>query len=128
MNTKFTSYFFGTLALLGLLSGCATYLGAESKHNIQKLEAGMGEHQVLNLLGTPDQVLHPDSMTDRWVYEFKKTDKKGHNLFVEFVNGEFKKSGELSGRDVAAAGESGTPGNCTKWKNPEFTEESICTR
>jgi outer membrane protein assembly factor BamE (lipoprotein component of BamABCDE complex) len=118
----------GMITLVTLFTGCATYSGAESKANVQQLTAGMGENQVLNLLGTPDQVLHPDSATDRWVYEFKKDSKKGHNLFVDFKNGEFSKSGELNGREVAAASENGTPGTCTKWKRAEFVEESLCTR
>ena len=118
----------GMITIGAILSACATYSGAESKKNVQQLTAGMGENQVLSLLGTPDQVLRTNSVTDRWVYEYKKESKKGHNLFVEFKNGEFTRSGELSGRDVAAASENGISGTCTKWKNPEFTEESLCTR
>jgi outer membrane protein assembly factor BamE (lipoprotein component of BamABCDE complex) len=126
-NTSIVSLV-GMIALGTLLTGCATYSGAESKKNVQQLEVGMGENQVLNLLGTPDSVTHPDSASDRWVYEYKKESKKGHNLFVDFKNGEFTRSGELNGRDVAAADENGTPGTCTKWKRAEFVEESLCTR
>ena len=88
----------------------------------------MGESQVLNLLGTPDSVVHSDTNTDRWVYEFKNDAKKGHNLFVEFKGGELAKSGEMSGRDVAAAEDNGTPGNCTHWKRADFVEDALCTR
>jgi len=110
------------------LSGCASFSGAENKENIQKLKVGMGEGEVLNLLGTPDSVLRPDERTDRWVYEFKNESRKGHNMFVEFKNGSLAHSGEMSGRDVAAAEETRTPGNCTQWKRHEFVEESLCTR
>lgn len=110
------------------LFGCATLSGAENRQNVQQLKPGMGESQVLNLLGTPDSVLYPDSETDRWIYEFKRESKRGHNLFVEFKKGDLTHSGELSGRDIAAAEETRTPGNCTKWTRPEFVEESLCTR
>jgi outer membrane protein assembly factor BamE (lipoprotein component of BamABCDE complex) len=118
----------GMITVTTLFAGCASLSGAESRQNVQKLTIGMGENQVLNLLGTPDSVLHPEANTDRWIYEFKKESKKGHNLYVDFRNGEYARSGELSGRDVAAAEETRTPGTCTKWKNPEFVEESLCTR
>jgi outer membrane protein assembly factor BamE (lipoprotein component of BamABCDE complex) len=117
----------GALFMAITFASCATYEGAESRKNIQQLKSGMGENQVLNLLGTPDSVLHPDEKTDRWVYEYKRESKQGHNLFVEFKDGNLTHMGELSGRDVAAAEETRTPGNCTKWKRPDFVEESLCT-
>ena len=87
----------------------------------------MGENKVLDLLGTPDSVVKVDDHTDRWIYEYRKESKKGHNLFVDFKNGNFARSGELNGRDVAAAEDKSTPGSCTQWTNPEYTEQSLCT-
>jgi len=73
-------------------------------------------------------VTHPDANTDRWIYEFKREVKKGHNLYVDFKKGDLTHTGELSGRDIAAAEETRTPGTCTHWTRPEFVEESLCTR
>ena len=117
-----------TFGILTLFSGCASFSGAESRENIQDLKSGMNQSQVLSLLGTPDSVLHESEITDRWIYEYKREDKKGHNLFVEFQHGALSRSGELAGRDVAAAEETRIPGSCTKWQRPEFTEDSLCTK
>ena len=112
-----------------IFSGCSTFSGAESRENVRKLSPGMSEEKVLSLLGTPDSVVKVDEKSDRWVYEFRKESKKGHNLYVDFKNGAFTRSGEMSGRDVAAVkeNENTDPGSCTKWKNPEFVEQSTCT-
>lgn len=119
------------LSLIGtttLLTGCASFTGAESHENVQNLKRGMSQNQVLSLLGTPDSVVHESESADRWIYEFKNSEKKGHNLFVDFQEGSVSKSGELSGRDIAAAEENRTPGTCTKWQRPEFVENSLCTK
>jgi outer membrane protein assembly factor BamE (lipoprotein component of BamABCDE complex) len=96
---------------------------------VKQLSPGMSENKVLSLLGTPDSVVKVNEKTDRWVYEFKRESKRGHNLYVDFKNGSFTRSGELSGRDVAAVkeDENADSGSCTKWKNPEFVEQSLCT-
>jgi outer membrane protein assembly factor BamE (lipoprotein component of BamABCDE complex) len=122
------SVFAGMIITAVSLSACSTLSGAESRENVKKLKAGMGDTQALNMLGTPDSVLHPTETTDRWVYEYKRDSKKGHNLFVEFKNGSLTRTGEMSGRDIAAAEENRTPGDCTQWKNPEFVDESLCTQ
>jgi outer membrane protein assembly factor BamE (lipoprotein component of BamABCDE complex) len=119
----------GVLGLGFVLSGCSTFSGAESRENVKQLSPGMSENRVLSLLGTPDSVEKVNERTDRWIYEFKKESKRGHNLYVDFKNGSFIHSGELSGRDVAAVkeDENTDSGSCTKWKNPEFVEQSLCT-
>ncbi len=118
----------GMIGIGTILSGCATFTGAESKDNLQKLKIGMSKNQVLNLLGTPDSVIPEANNMDRWVYEFRTEPKKGHNLFVEFGAEGVSKAGELNGREVAAASETSVPGNCTKWRRPEFNDEALCTK
>ncbi len=88
----------------------------------------MNQNQVLSLLGTPDSVVHQTAASDRWIYEYKKDSKEGHNLFVDFSQGAVARTGELSGRDIAAAEDNRTPGTCTKWTHPEFVENSLCTK
>ena len=115
-----------TLALT--LSACATMSGAESKENLAKLKYGMNQSQVLNLLGNPDSVVRPTKADDRWIYEFKSHDKKGRNLFVDFKNGELAKTGELSGREIAAADETRESGVCTHRTHPEMMQEAPCLK
>ena len=110
-----------------LLSACSTFWGAESRENLARLEKGMSEQRVLALLGNPDSVVR-EGQTDRWIYEFKRAENEGHNAFVEFVDGSLVKSGELSGRDIAAAQDNRESGTCTKWVSPEYRFESLCTR
>jgi hypothetical protein len=110
-----------------LFSGCASLSGAESKQNLAQLQYGMSKAQVLNMLGTPDSVIQQQA-GDRWVYEYRTAPKKGHNIFVDFKNGELAKTGELSGREIAAAEESRIPGTCTKWTRPDLVQESLCTK
>jgi outer membrane protein assembly factor BamE (lipoprotein component of BamABCDE complex) len=116
------------LVLASLGTGCASLSGAESKQNLAKLKYGMSQPQVLNLLGTPDSVLSPNTVEDKWVYEFRKEDKRGHNIFIEFKNGALTKTGELSGREVAASEEYRKPGICTHRASPDMIQESTCIK
>jgi outer membrane protein assembly factor BamE (lipoprotein component of BamABCDE complex) len=111
-----------------IMTGCASFSGVENAKNIAKLKYGQSQSQVLNILGTPDSVLHPTTTQDQWIYEFKKQDKLGQNMFVEFNDGILVKTGKLSGRDIAAANETRTPGVCTKRVNPEVQQESLCLK
>ncbi len=118
------------LAFVGigtLFAGCASLTGAESEANLSKLQPGMTQSKVISLLGTPDSVIQTGE-NDKWIYEFRTQAHQGHNTFVEFHSGLVVKSGELSGREVAAAAENRTPGSCTKWGRPEFRFESLCIR
>ncbi len=108
-----------------LLSACSTFFGAENPDNLARLEKGMSQQRVLSLLGHPDSVVRENG-TDRWIYEFRKAENLGHNVFVEFTEGTVVRSGELSGRDIAAAEENRESGTCTRWVNPEFRFESLC--
>lgn len=116
------------LVIASLATACASLSGAESKQNLAKLKYGMSQRQVLSLLGTPDSVLRPSKIEDKWVYEFKKEDKRGRNIFIEFKNGSLSKTGELTGREIAAAEETRQPGTCSRRVRPEMTVEAICTR
>jgi outer membrane protein assembly factor BamE (lipoprotein component of BamABCDE complex) len=126
LNSSKLAIIFGTATLLSGLAGCATYTGAESNRNINKLKYGMTENQVLNILGTPDSVIRETKTNDRWVYDFRRQDKAGHNLFVEFNNNGLAKTGELNGREVAAEEPNRTSGVCTKHVNHEVVQESLC--
>lgn len=114
--------------IAGLATGCASLSGAESKQNLAKLKYGMNQPQVLNLLGTPDSVISPNTVEDKWVYEFKKQDKKGRNIYIEFKNGLLTKTGELTGREIAAAEDYSQPGMCNRRINPDMLQESLCTK
>gem|GEM_PF-1752953 len=116
------------LVIAGLGTGCASLSGAESHQNLAKLKYGMSEPQVLSLLGTPDSVLSPNTVQDRWVYEFKSENKRGRNIFIEFRHGSLYKTGELSGRDVAAAEEYREPGICNRRVSPDMLQESLCIK
>lgn len=111
-----------------MMSSCATMSGAESKENMAKLKYGMSQSQVLSVLGSPDSVVRESKSDDRWIYEFKSTDKKGRNLFVDFKNNQLVKAGELNGREIAAAEDSRESGVCTHRKQPEFQYESLCIK
>lgn len=119
---------FGFIGFTLLMTGCASFSGIENAKNIAKLKYGQTESQVLSILGTPDSVIHPSATQDQWIYEFKKQDKRGQNMFVEFNDGILVKTGKLSGRDIAAANETRTPGVCTKRVNPEVQQESLCLK
>jgi outer membrane protein assembly factor BamE (lipoprotein component of BamABCDE complex) len=123
-------YFTLTLFILtsALTTGCASMSGAESKQNLTKLKYGMTQPQVLNLLGTPDSVLSPNKAEDKWVYEFRKSDKRGRNIFIEFKNGSLTKTGELTGREIAAAEEYREPGTCNRRVHPELLQEPTCIK
>jgi len=108
-----------------LLSACSTFLGAENRENLARLEKGMSQQRVLSLLGHPDSVIHQDSF-DRWIYEVRKSENQGRNTFVDFNEGTVVRSGELSGRDIAASNERSESGTCTRWVHPEFRYESLC--
>lgn len=112
---------------MNLLTGCASTSGVENSDNVAQLTYGMSQQRVLSLLGTPDSVVK-GAENDRWVYEYRNETKKGHNLFIDFKSGELAKTGELNGREIAAANESRTPGTCTKWVRHDFIQESLCTR
>ena len=116
-----------TFAIGTLLTGCSTFLGAESQSNLDRLEQGMSEASVLSLLGHPDSVVQKGE-NDRWIYEFRRNENNGHNVFVDFKSGSVTRSGELSGRDIAAAEVDRESGTCTRWVKPEFRFESLCTR
>lgn len=115
---------------LALFSGCASLSGAESKENLAQLKYGMDTKEVVSLLGNPDSVLQQGKNDSRWIYEFKSRDKKGRNLFVDFKNGELARTGELSGRDIAAAGdaENRESGVCTHRVHPEMQTEPLCLK
>jgi outer membrane protein assembly factor BamE (lipoprotein component of BamABCDE complex) len=117
--------FFG---LTLVLTGCASFSGVENAKNIAKLKHGQSESEVLSLLGTPDSIVHPSATQDQWIYEFKKQDKRGQNMFVEFNDGILVKSGKMNGREIAAANETRTPGVCTKRIHPEVQQESRCIK
>jgi outer membrane protein assembly factor BamE (lipoprotein component of BamABCDE complex) len=127
MKNSRQKYGFAAVAITLLLSGCASLTGAEHPENVAKLEMGMTEPKVLHLLGNPDSVVQ-NGNSDRWIYEFRMAESQGHNVFVDFVDGVLTRSGELSGRDIAAAEEKRVSGTCTKWVRPEYRMESICTR
>jgi outer membrane protein assembly factor BamE (lipoprotein component of BamABCDE complex) len=124
---KFT--FSAVLLVLGsslILSGCATFSGAEHSENVAKLTPGMTESQVLNLLGTPDSVYRKGDQS-KWVYEFRKKESPKRNLAVEFKGKQLVRLGEMSGREIAAAEEIREPGVCTKITNPrEIRVEPLC--
>ena len=88
----------------------------------------MSEPQVLSLLGTPDSVVSPNSVQDRWIYEFRNANKRGRNIFIEFRHGSLSKTGELSGRDIAAAEEYREPGMCNRRVSPDMLQESLCIK
>jgi outer membrane protein assembly factor BamE (lipoprotein component of BamABCDE complex) len=116
------------LLTLTTLAGCATFFfGAESSENVAKIEKGMSQPAVINLLGRPDSVTRNPNGLDRWIYEFRTGMNKGHNLFVDFKEGALVQSGELSGRDVAAAAENSDSGTCTRWVKPEYRDSSRCS-
>ena len=108
------------------MTGCASLSGVESPENIAKLKYGLSEPQVLSVLGTPDSVRRTSETGDQWIYEFKKEDKTGQNMFVSFNDGLLVKTGKLNGREVAAANENSTPGVCTHRQNPKVQLESLC--
>ena len=114
--------------LTAQLSGCASFSGAESKQNLQQLKYGMSEDKVLNLLGTPDSVTATNETEDRWIYEYKREDKRGHNIFLQFKDGKLVKTGELNGREIAAANENRTSGVCTHRMHPDTVQESLCIK
>lgn len=108
------------------LAGCST-LGVEKQENIAKMQSGMSEHKVLSLLGTPDSIISNRDQ-DRWIYEFKKSDKQGRNLYVDFRDGSLVKAGELSSRDLAASDENKVAGTCTRRAHREVLIESTCVK
>ena len=119
------------LSLVGItlfMTGCASFSGAENAQNIARLKYGMSQSQVLSILGTPDSIVRPSSVQDQWIYEFKKEDKRGQNMFVEFHDGVLVKSGRMNGREIAAANETRTPGVCTHRVHPEVQQESLCIK
>lgn len=118
----------GIIGFAMVMTGCASFSGVENAKNVAKLKYGMSESQVLAVLGTPDSIVHPSATQDQWIYEFKKQDKAGQNMFVEFSNGALVKSGKLSGREIAAANETRTSGICTKRIHPEMQQESLCIK
>jgi outer membrane protein assembly factor BamE (lipoprotein component of BamABCDE complex) len=116
------------LLLLGLssITGCASFIGAESPENLSRLQKGMSQQQVLNLLGSPDSVVRNEG-ADRWIYRFRRAENAGRNTFVEFQSGSLVKTGELSARDMKSAQDAGESGTCTRWVRPELRMESLCT-
>jgi len=108
------------------VSGCAT-LGVEDPANVASMKAGMSEYKILSLLGMPDSIVSTGDQ-DRWIYEYKTSEKKGHNLYVDFKNGELAKAGELSSRDLAAADEHRVSGTCTRKVHSEFFLDSLCVK
>ena len=116
-----------TLCLILVTSGCST-LGVEQSQNIDSMKAGMSEYKILSLLGMPDSIVSSAHNQDRWIYEFKQTEKKGQNLYVDFKDGELVKAGELSSRDLAASAENRKSGTCTRRGNKEVLLESLCIK
>lgn len=117
------------LSVMFVMTGCASLSGVENAKNIAKLKYGQSKSQVLGILGTPDSVIAPSAAQTQWIYEFKKQDKRGQNMFVEFnSDGMLTKTGHMNGREVAAANEHRTPGICTKRVHPEFQLESLCLK
>jgi outer membrane protein assembly factor BamE (lipoprotein component of BamABCDE complex) len=128
MKSKTTQMSLLFLITTLLMSGCATFSGAESRKNLTQLRYGMSEAKVLALLGSPDSVVKDSYVQDRWIYEFRSEDKKGRNMFIQFRNGNLVRSGEITGRDVAAVEDTRIPGTCTHSVNPEVRQESVCIR
>ncbi|MBU6154671.1 MAG: outer membrane protein assembly factor BamE [Bdellovibrionales bacterium] len=121
MMRKLAALFFTGI----LLSACSTFFGAENSVNLSRLERGMSQQRVLSLLGHPDSVIRENGM-DRWIYQFRKSENRGRNSFVDFSEGAVVRTGELSGRDIAASSEESESGTCTRWVSPEFRFESLC--
>jgi hypothetical protein len=119
---------FQVLGLSLVLTGCASFSGIEHTKNISKIRYGMTESKVLSILGTPDSVVHQSVSQDQWIYEFKKQDLHGKNMFFTFENGKLVKSGKLTGREIAAANENRVPGICTKRVHPEVQLQSLCIK
>jgi outer membrane protein assembly factor BamE (lipoprotein component of BamABCDE complex) len=120
------SHSVGILSLLLFTSGCASLSGAEYAKNVEKLQNGMTQSQILSLLGTPDSV-YRKSGVDKWVYEFRKQNKGARNVAVEFRGGKVTKHGEMSGREIAAAEDHRESGVCTRLIAPrEFRFEPLC--
>jgi hypothetical protein len=116
----------GLLSLILFASGCASLTGAEYVQNVQKLQNGMTQSQILSLLGTPDSVYRKNGL-DKWVYEFRKLNKGARNVAVEFKGGKVFKHGEMSGREIAAAEDHRESGVCTRLVAPrEFRFEPLC--
>lgn len=111
-----------------VLTGCASFSGVESSSNVARLKFGQTQSEVLSLLGTPDSVVQQSGEVDQWVYEFKRQEKAGQNLYVEFKDGHLVKSGKLTGREIAAAQENRISGVCTKRVHPEVQQESLCIK
>ncbi|NDF14102.1 outer membrane protein assembly factor BamE [bacterium] len=111
-----------------LLGGCASasFVGAESAANLGKLQKGMSQQQVLNLLGSPDSVVR-NGDTHRWIYKFRRAENVGRNAFVEFQAGSLAKTGELGAREMQSAKDTGESGTCTRWVSPDLRMESLCT-
>lgn len=116
------------LAATLALSSCASLSGAEHQQNLAKLKYGMETSAVLNLLGAPDSVVRLSSQDARWIYVFKSKDKRGRNLFVDFKRGELSRTGELSGRELAASSENRESGVCTRRYHPEIMQEAPCLK
>jgi len=119
------------LSLVGvslIMTGCASFSGVENAKNIAKLKYGMSEKQVLSILGTPDSVVRTSAIEDQWIYEFKKEDKQGQNMFTLFSDGKLVKTGKLNGREIAEANENRTPGVCTHRLPAEIQQESLCIK
>jgi outer membrane protein assembly factor BamE (lipoprotein component of BamABCDE complex) len=112
-----------------LLEGCASasFVGAESAANLGKLQKGMSQQQVLNLLGSPDSVIR-NGDTHRWIYRFRRAENSGRNAFVEFQSGSLAKTGELGVREMQSAKDAGESGTCTRWVRPDLRMESLCTQ
>jgi outer membrane protein assembly factor BamE (lipoprotein component of BamABCDE complex) len=115
------------LLACSLLAGCASFIGAESAENLSRLQKGMSQQQVLNLLGSPDSVFRSGEST-RWLYKFRRSVNAGRNTFVEFQGGSLVKTGELSVRDAQSTQEAGESGTCTRWVKPDLRMESLCTQ
>jgi outer membrane protein assembly factor BamE (lipoprotein component of BamABCDE complex) len=128
LNSSSLAVVLGSATLLSFLSGCASMSGAESNRNLNKLKYGMSESQVLNILGTPDSVVRKSETEDRWVYDFRREDKAGRNLYIQFDQNALTKTGELNGREVAAEEPNRVPGTCTQHVFHEMVQESACVK
>ena len=128
LNSSQIAVVLGSATLLSLLSGCASMSGAESNRNLNKLKYGMTEAEVRSILGTPDSVVRKSETEDRWIYEFRREDKAGRNLYIQFNQNALTKTGELNGREIAAEEPNRIPGSCTQHVSPEMIQESRCVK
>ena len=98
---------FGLLALLGCFLGClalyGSYLDSQLRHNIHKVNVGMGEDEVIQILGKPTNRAISDIPGTYWYYRTDivysliddNPDNLGYLVFEMGSNGKVVKVFEL---------------------------------